>query len=230
MLSVAIENRANLETVKALVSAGAVVGLPSVNERPYDTEQLLALMKNTSHAIGLALSYAANEVEPKRVELKYITARYMLAAAFRENPGAALCAAVAVAEGMRQHADRTYVENVEFATYLRSEADEVGSSVGALITSLPEFERGLLLRSGAHAPSLALLAHIPMLVTPCPLAAQTTCSANRRHFCVSRRHSARACQLRRAGVQQCTRGDSNVRSNRSCRQQLSTGCIVDKGV
>ena len=150
MLMVALEQtKTQLETVKDLVRAGARTELPPLSDRRYLTAELFARLRDPSHAIGRALSEGCSASEPEDVDRKYAMVRVMLAAAFGEAPGAALCACVAIALTMREHAKRVQLADLALSEHLIAEALEVGKTVGVLLKTLPEIERERLLRSVA---------------------------------------------------------------------------------
>ena len=142
MLTIALEKDAELETIRALVYAGAAARIPNVKDVLHTPAELLAIFSDVSHPIGQCLSRALESKNDKaKAETYYQMARVILAAAFREVPGAALCAFVAVAVTMRHHADMVRLEDFEFSEFLTGEADEVGASVGAFLETLPPIER-----------------------------------------------------------------------------------------
>jgi len=136
-----------LETVTALVKSGAIVALPPLYEARLATSEIRAKMSESSHAIGYCLGLAGLAVDSEMVKFKYAVARMMLSAAYRETPGAALCAFVELASSMADHADRIRLTNLSLSEELAEESVEVGTTVGEFIKTLPEIERERLLRS-----------------------------------------------------------------------------------
>jgi len=135
------------ETITALVRAGAIVALPSLHEERLSTSAIREKMGDPAHAIGYCLAMAASEVDSHMVKFKFAAARMMLAAAFRETPGAALCAFVEVATKMTDLADVIRLSNLELSDELIQESVEIGATVGEFIKTLPEIQRERLLRS-----------------------------------------------------------------------------------
>ena len=143
----AAERQEALDTISDLVKAGALTGIPTLHERRYTSDEIYAKLRADDHVIGFALNMAETQLESEQVDFKYRVVRIMLAAAFREAPGAALCAFVALNFTMREHADRVYLSDNELALNLQQEAVEVGISVGSFVKTLPDLERERLLRS-----------------------------------------------------------------------------------
>lgn len=154
ILMVALENIVTkaistdtLETIRELVCAGALTEIPPLDERRMTSAEMYEQLLDTSHAIGYALALPGRESVGEQVELKYRVVRMMLAAAFREAPGAGLMAFVALATTMREHADRVHLSDMELSTTLEEEAQEIGMSVDKILKTLPELEQQRLLYS-----------------------------------------------------------------------------------
>ena len=163
MLLVAIENivarphktakerEATLSLIEDLVQADAPTGIPPLSDGMYTTEQMFQIMMDPSHAIGAALTLGMQQIDAEMVDFVYRVVRLMLAAAFREAAGASLCAFVALAFTMREHAERVYLSDYELSVHLNDEAQEVGISVGEFIRTLEDKsgDRERLMRSTA---------------------------------------------------------------------------------
>ena len=143
------EREQALATIRDLVRAGAPTRLPSLHGQRFSKEELYAMMRSESHVIGAALCAAEAQIDSEQADFKYRTVRVMMAAAFREAPGGALCAFVALMFTMREHADRVHLSDNELATSLRAEAMELGATVGLFVKTLKDGERERLLRSVA---------------------------------------------------------------------------------
>ena len=147
-LLVALESSTiSLETITSLVRAGAKTEIPSLDSRRYTSNEINDILMDPSHVIGRGLSDAFQAIDSEDASAKYNMVRVMLAAAFREAPGAALCAFVAIAYNMRKHAERVRLADLDLSEHLVVEANEVGKSVGVVLKTLPEAERERLLRS-----------------------------------------------------------------------------------
>ena len=161
MLLVAIESNAELETIKELIRAGAPAALPSLDQTLHDASgrPLLLELQSTGHPIGLALVRATHANDAELIAAHYSMARSMLASAFCEKPGAALCASVAIAKSMERHALKMELEDaLDFADQLKLGARQVRTSVGALLSTLPAAQRQKLLLSvaGTNFMNIAL--------------------------------------------------------------------------
>ena len=147
MLKVALEQCKELATIDALVRAGALTGIPRLDDEHHTSAAMIESLTDESHAIGLALSLATTQVDFQDVDDKYRAARSMLIAAFAEAPGAALCGYVCLAFTMRGHATAVHLTDFDLSEHLYTEAREVGKSVGVLLKMLPDVERERLLQS-----------------------------------------------------------------------------------
>ena len=155
VLLAALENNAELSTIRKLVLSGAPVKIPTVSDDIYSLAELKKIFAgpwndaHKVHPIGKAIENARAERDSEVVEEYYAIVRAMFGAAFKEQPGSALCALVTLATTMRDHAERMHLENLDLSAYLKGEADEVGKSVGVLVNLLPAEERERLFRSTA---------------------------------------------------------------------------------
>jgi hypothetical protein len=97
--------------------------------------------------------------DARQVELKYRIVRTLVAGAFVESPGGALCAFVALATSMRKHAMSARVgHDIDLASRLEEQADDIGQHVDVLIQALPPTDQQFVLSSIAGDNFLRLAA------------------------------------------------------------------------
>ena len=173
VLLLTLESGALIEekTIRKLVEMGAPTGLPALDDPSLSLSDCRELLGRTEHVIGSLLFRAKlfRATEADDAMRQFDLARICLSTAFEEQPGAALCAAVTIGAALQDFATRIRLQDVDKSNEFALASQSVGLCVGALVATLDEMDREILLRSYAGTNFLRLSAEAgrkKMLASP----------------------------------------------------------------
>ena len=148
VLMLALESGKLIEpaTVEKLVEKGAPTNIPSLDDPSMSLREIHAELTADYHVIGSLLNRAVSMRATQADEAMRLfnLARLCLSTAFYEQPGAALCAAVRIAIGFQEFADKIRLQDVDKANEFSTASQAVGLCVGALVSTLDESDRETL--------------------------------------------------------------------------------------
>ena len=150
MLMMLESGSADPATVERMAEAGALTGIPDLDDPVLTLQGCREAIMQDSNCFGFLLRQVLSKKPTESAEAMRLLslARICLAAAFHEQPGAALCAAVEIGAAAQAFSDKIRLQDTDSSLAFSAESQNVGACVGALVSTLAdEMDREQLFRS-----------------------------------------------------------------------------------